>query len=304
MPTFSPSRGSGLNLLAAAAAAARPGTVRIGMAPSAGSGLPHLTSLSCRGPYNPAAVLPTKVAKRILGLEFVEMSDISLDDLPPHTPGQPPLPARPPIQNISVWIEKFSVMAALIASRFPEKAPELFAYQASIVRAERNFDDRRWVSYDRCYRREALALKNLDWSVPNARLYNEAFTGHARAVPRCSFCLQEDHLAQYCPRNPNRPWFGWLGDTSLQPSQSPNHQGSGRGAQSAECCRRFNDGRCKQSISMCRYAHRCADCGGPHPRLHCTRGGHQGGSARPRSPLARPRQQGRLPGPPAPGRHY
>ena len=183
-------------------------------------------------------------------------------------------------------------MAALIASRFPEKAPELFAYQASIARAERNFDDRRWVSYDRCYRREALAPKNLDWSVPNARLYNEAFTGHARAVPRCSFCLQEDHLAQYCPRNPNRPWFVWLGDTSLQPSQSPNHQGSGRGAQSAECCRRFNDGRCKQSPSMCRYAHRCADCGGPHPRLHCTRGGHQGGSARPRSPLARPQQQG------------
>ena len=90
MPTFSPSRGSGLNLLAAAAAAARPGTVRIGKAPSAGSVLPHLTSLSCRGPYNPAAVLPNKVAKRILGLEFVEMSDISLDDLPPHTPGQPP----------------------------------------------------------------------------------------------------------------------------------------------------------------------------------------------------------------------
>ena len=56
--------------------------------------------------------------------------------------GQPPLPAWPPIQNVSVWIEKFSLMAALIASCFPEKAPELFAYQASIVRAEWNFDDR------------------------------------------------------------------------------------------------------------------------------------------------------------------
>ena len=90
------------------------------------------------------------------------MSEISLDDLPAHVPGQPPLPARPPVQNISIWLEKFSVMAALIASRFPEKAPELFAYQASIVRAERNFDGRRWVAYDRCYRREALAQKNLN----------------------------------------------------------------------------------------------------------------------------------------------
>ena len=161
--------------------------------PSTGIGSPAPTSVTgtpatltptlgllSKGLYNPAAVLPPKVAKKILDLEFVEMSEISLDDPPSHTPGQPPLLARPPVQNISVWVEKFSVMAALLASRFPEKAPELFAYQASVVRAEHNFDYRRWVAYDRCYCREALAKKNLDWSVPNARLYNEAFTGHAR----------------------------------------------------------------------------------------------------------------------------
>ena len=50
-------------------------------------------------------------------------------------------------------------MAALLASSFPEKAPELFVYQASIVRAERNFDDHQCVAYDRCFRREALSQK-------------------------------------------------------------------------------------------------------------------------------------------------
>ena len=75
----------------------------------------------------PAVVLPPKVAKLILDLDFVEMSEISLDDPPPPTPGQPPPPAHPPIQNISVWVEKFSVMAALLVSRFPQKDPELFA---------------------------------------------------------------------------------------------------------------------------------------------------------------------------------
>ena len=50
-------------------------------------------------------------------------------------------------------------MAALLSSLFPEKAPELLAYQASIVRAERNFDDCRWVAYDRCFRREAHCLR-------------------------------------------------------------------------------------------------------------------------------------------------
>ena len=185
------------------------------------------------------------------------MSEITGDDLPTPIPGQPPLPARPPVQNISVWVEKFSIMAALIASRFPQKVPELFAYQASIVRAERNFADRRWVAYDRCYRREALAQKSLDWSMPNARLYNEAFTGHARTILRCSFCLQEDHLAQACPRNLNRPGFGWYNCPSAVPSQ--------QAGQAQELCRRFNNGKCKQPAFNCRYAHRCAECGGPTP---------------------------------------
>ena len=109
--------------------------------------------------------------------------------------------------------------------------------EAAIVRAERNFEDKRWVTYDRCFRREALAAKSLDWSVPNLRLYNEAFTGHARTIPRCTFCLQEDHGSQVCPRNPNRPWFGWVRDP-----ESWSQPSAGR-TQSSECCRRYNDGK-------------------------------------------------------------
>ena len=170
------------------------------------------------------------------------------------------------------------------------------------MRAERNFDGRRWVAYDRCYRREALAQKNLNWSVPNARLYNEAFTGHARMIPRCSFCLQEDHTSQACPRNPNCPWFGWLPD--LGASTHTPYQGTPatRPPQSTECCHRYNDGRCKQSTNSCRYAHRCSDCGGPHPRLHCPRRGHKS-SGRPRSPAGQPRPLGHPPAPPQ-GHHY
>ena len=46
-----------------------------------------------------------------------------------------------PITNISQWIERFSLMAVVICSRFPQKAPELLAYQATIIRAERNYED-------------------------------------------------------------------------------------------------------------------------------------------------------------------
>ena len=41
-----------------------------------------------------------------------------------HTPGQPPILVRPPIQ---VWLEKY---LTILSMRFPEKAMELFAYHA------------------------------------------------------------------------------------------------------------------------------------------------------------------------------
>ena len=299
LPIFTPAAGgpSGLNLLASVASSTltRPSTEVIPPQQTIPSPAPGLHS---KGPYNPAALLPSKLAKKILDLDFVEMSEITLDDPPTPSPGHPPLPARPPIHNISVWVEKFSLMAALIATRFPEKAPELFAYQASIVRAERNFDDRRWVTYDRCYRREALSTKNLDWSVPNLRLYNEAFTGHARAIPRCSFCLQEDHTSQACPRNPSRLWLGWYREPDSH-FQRP----SGSRTQSLECCRRYNEGKCRQTSHTCRYAHRCLECGNPHPRLHCPRSG-QAGYSRPRSPISQQSQAGQPPVLPLPGRRY
>ena len=95
-------------------------------------------------------------------------------------------------------------MAALLATRFPHKAPELFGYLAMIVRAERNYEVERWVAYDRQFRRKALARKDLNWSALDPRLFSEAFTGRAKSIPRCSLCLPDDHLAQACPQNPDR----------------------------------------------------------------------------------------------------
>eukprot|EP00731_Ephydatia_muelleri_P038605 Em0825g2a len=43
---------------------------------------------------------------------------------------------------------------------------------------------RAWVAYDTQYCRETLANRNLNWSRINSRLYNEAFTRRAKAIPR------------------------------------------------------------------------------------------------------------------------
>jgi len=263
VPTFSasPTGHTGLELLATAALTGNP-PEKHGAATVAALSHPEQALLSAPGPYNPAAAVSGKVVKRILDLEFVEMSEITSDgDI--QVAGRSGGPARPPITAISQWLERYAVMAAVLATRFPEKAPELFAYQASIIRAERNYEGKQWVVYDRQFRREALAKKDLNWLTPNLCLYNEAFTGRARPIPRCSYCLQEDHSAAMCPRNPSRPpsWNEAVWQSQFAMPTVPQA--------ASDICRNYNDGRCRKS--NCRYWHACTICQDTHPATTCPR---------------------------------
>ena len=259
MPTFmpTPAAAQGLELLAAAAAASS--------SKDPSSTIPA-HSLARSGPFNPATSLPAKLVRRILDLEFVEMSEISVDSDLPQASTRAPTPARLPVTDISIWVERFSLMAAILVTRFPGKAAELFAYQASIIRAERNYEGKRWVVYDRQFRREALARKDLNWSTPDSRLYNEAFTGRAKAIARCNHCLQDDHVTSLCPRNPNQPLPPWFPDMLSWPGAS-FQQGHRPSTPRASICRRWNEGRCK--FQACKYRHECLACGGPHMALEC-----------------------------------
>lgn len=164
----------------------------------------------------------------------------------PAVPGRPPPPARLPITDISQWVERFSLMAEVLCYKFPDKLAELFAYQASIVCAECNYEGKRWVAYDRQYYRQALVKQDLNWSVTDLRLYNEAFTGQARPIARCNYCLQDDHAANQCLHNPHRPIFEWFPDPTSwagQPPFSPPSFSRGHPA-SSEVCHRYNEGHC------------------------------------------------------------
>ena len=160
-------------------------------------------------------------------------------------------------------------MAGILSTRFPEKVAKFFAYQATIVRAERCYDGHWWAVYDRQFRREALAQKDLNWSITDPRLYNEAFTGRAKAVARCTFCLREDHASVVCPCNPTRQITNF-------PSEIPSWVAAMLQSSAAHIpsttsslviCRRFNDQRCK--FPRCRFRHACLLCGGPHPQQEC-----------------------------------
>ena len=97
------------------------------------------------------------------------------------------------------------------------------------------------MAYDRHFRWE-LARKDLNWSMSDPRLYSEAFTGRAKPIPQCTYCLQFDHPAQCCEQEPP-------GMLSTRPASCSN-----------ELCRRYNEGHCR--LTACHYVHSCRVCGG------------------------------------------
>ena len=80
---------------------------------------------------------------------------------------------RAPVTDILLWLECYASMAALLATRYPNKAAELLAYQRTILCAHRDFEGEAWATYDTCYRRQAAAKKSLDWSQVDFNLYNQ-----------------------------------------------------------------------------------------------------------------------------------
>lgn len=278
MPTFvptGPGPAAGLDILAAAAASSNPSPSALLVTP------PTLTS---PGPYNPAAALSPKTVKKILNLEFVEMAelraDVWVEESPTAEGGQAPrrVSNRPPVTDIKLCLECYARMAALLVTRFPDKAPELWAYQTTIMRAAHNYEGANWVAYDRQFRRDMLARKDLNWSTPNPRLYSEAFTGRAKIIPRCQHCLSEDHSTALCPHNPTPSYMTWMPAPYLPPPQAAlptvvpfPYAPLSAPAQSSrdEVCRSYNDNRCR--FSRCRYLHVCKACAGPHPATACPR---------------------------------
>ena len=118
--------------------------------------------------------------------------------------------------------------------------------------------------YDCRYRWKALVQKDLNWSVPDARFYNEAFTGRAKAIWWYPFCLQDKHDQNTCPQNPHRPFLGWLPQMGVWPMPVVPHPTVTQPMASREIYK----GRCVKQ-QCCKYIHSCSTCNGPHPQLQC-----------------------------------
>ena len=153
--------------------------------------------------------IPAKLTKKILDLKYVDMSELLPDSWRLQEESKQcwhhhrTQSKRGPVNDILLWLECYAAMVATLSTKFPHKMPELIAYQRTILRAHRSFIGEGWVVYDSCYRHKASVTKSLDWGIVDFTLYNETFTGHAKAIARCRYCSSEHHSTRDCDYAPD-----------------------------------------------------------------------------------------------------
>ena len=58
----------------------------------------------------------------------------------------------------------------------------MLAYMLSIMRAQQEYEEPAWSRYDEAFREKAASIGNRKWSQIDTHIYNQVFTGCAKAL--------------------------------------------------------------------------------------------------------------------------
>ena len=214
--------------------------------------------------------LPPKLIKKILALEYIDMADLQSDHWDDYEETEPTCCSghstrstrRTPVTNILTWLDCYASLVSVLCSAHPEKFGQFMTYQRTIIKAHRRYAGDGWVIYDSSYRRQAANMKSLDWGLMDGYLWNEIFTGRAKAIARCRTCLSELHSQADCPEAPDVRFISAQTMAKLGRKEPRPTQG--------EICKLFNDNRGNRcTFQPCKYAHVCSECQGRHPLSQC-----------------------------------
>ena len=153
------------------------------------SSLPVLQQPFVVGPgFSP---IPAKLVGQIVAGKFVDLSELRSSNIASAEP-EPQLyfegrlvltstPKKPKwrIEDITSWLEAFSIYCLIVASHFPHRWKDLMNYQLLILRTHRQFTGQVWFAYDRAFREHAAATNLTDWSSINVQLFNFHAAGAA-----------------------------------------------------------------------------------------------------------------------------
>ena len=256
-------------------------------------------------------VVPAKLVKKIRNGEYIDMAELLKDNIElerrraategegsrssflTHRTGRRELP------DIMSWLHCFSLFAAVVSAEYPEKARDLWAYQAIMIGEHRRCGGRGWQMYDACFRQQLTSLQGAEFGKLNQSLYSTTFLAYRGRGQSCPTCLLSDHLPEECALHPDRamPVVRLTDRTGAGEwrARSPERRGRsserrdqepGRKRQRKGACFLWNDGKC--SSARCRFDHVCSRCFGNHRRPACRARPEEAG--RGREDTRRPRE--------------
>ena len=153
------------------------------------------------------------------------------------------------MSNILEWLQCFGLYVAIISQSQPERVPDLQGYQALIIQASMEYEDDRWMGYDRVFRLGAASQKGISWSSIDTTLWSVAFLGKSK-TGRCSQCFSLTHSSAEC---------GWSSKTHSSKTTTSNVSQSSKMFQPV-CYEWIGTPAPNCSYPQCKYEHKFAIC--------------------------------------------
>jgi len=155
-------------------------------------------------------VVPAKLAQRIRKGEYVEMAELLKDNVEAErrrlAAGESGTArvSRREVPDFDSCLQCFSSYAAIMATQYPHKVHELWAYQALMIAEHRKCGGRGWMLYDAAFRQQITSLEGTDFSRVNQGLYATTFLAYGGRGQFCARCMSSDHAQEECALHPNR----------------------------------------------------------------------------------------------------
>lgn len=135
--------------------------------------------------------------------------------------GQVPRVGHREVPDFESWLQCFSSYAAVICSKYPQKARELWAYQAMMIAEHRKCGGRGWLLYDRAFRQQIISLERAEltractlphfWPMGGGAMANSALGACHQTICQTSVPSTQSGHCPWC--NSRR---GRAGERSIQ----------------------------------------------------------------------------------------
>ena len=99
------------------------------------------------------------------------------------------------------WLQCFNSYAAVVCSKYAEKAREMRAYKALMTSEFRQCGGRGWRPHETEFCQQATSLESTDFGRINQGLYTTRFLAHGGKGQFCQSCIMSDHTHEECAKS-------------------------------------------------------------------------------------------------------